>query len=336
MTAMAAMLVVMAMPSPLFIKSRNAFLSLREDMVADAKPIPDNASSKTGRDDRKLLGPMPTCWDTGLTDLCPARTSMDAQYTLELGHHLPAGLELAHPYPLPSLSSHKDPNKVLIDMWIQKKTYLEMEQLPQNIPDSRSITLDETALSERCWRRRLMRFGLPKLRRKKSRTFGEGTSQRDTGDILEPKLSLSTPRATLRKYSEQPALPVRFLGGNDPPLRSQTLLIRSARESALKSSALTAYQVLSGRAPVPRHTHEKTVSHPSNTYQCRKEQQAHFRSSVTDTSRPSLTPGPPVCSITAVAFTCCTATSAVSLKRKISAGFPHSYPWNGFLLPTDP
>lgn len=53
---------------------------------------------------------MPTCWDTGLTDLCPARTSMDTQYTLELGHHLPTGLELAHPYPLPSLSGHKDPS----------------------------------------------------------------------------------------------------------------------------------------------------------------------------------------------------------------------------------
>lgn len=44
--------------------------------------------------------------------------------------------------------------------------------------------------------------------------------------------------------------------------------------------------------------------------------------------------GPPVGSITAVALTCCTATSAVSLKRKISAGFPRFYPWNGFLLPT--
>lgn len=37
---------------------------------------------------------------------------------------------------------------------------------------------------------------------------------------------------------------------------------------------------------MPRHTHEKTVFHPSDTYQCgRREQQAHFRSSVTDTSR---------------------------------------------------
>lgn len=37
-----------------FSHLRNAFLSLREDVAADAKPFPDDASSKTGRDDRKV------------------------------------------------------------------------------------------------------------------------------------------------------------------------------------------------------------------------------------------------------------------------------------------